>query len=358
MRLKTSLLTAALLGLSALVPHARAQEPQPAAAARVRVADPNALRELLAAVEGPRVKDADAWHQLGIEYNLAGDPRKAREAFKRALKLRSNFHAAAAGVAYTFFAEGKLDEALRVAEKAAEAESKDFVSRRGDARPDFVAHRVHSAIGLRKFYNTSAEARAQAEAALAERSPDARWHFVLARALIGMSVGPQHLAPDLSPTPPTPPSDAERATEREGSRKLLTEAASHLEEYLRLSVDGPLIKDARAQLEALRYHAGLATDGEPPLSSSEVTTKAVIVFKPEPGYTEHARKNNTEGLVRLRAVLAPDGTVRHLLVVKPLDDGLTEKALQAARRIRFRPAVKDGRPVPQTVHLEYNFNVY
>ncbi|MDX6695309.1 MAG: hypothetical protein QOF02_3861, partial [Blastocatellia bacterium] len=38
--------------------------------------------------------------------------------------------------------------------------------------------------------------------------------------------------------------------------------------------------------------------------------------------------------------------------------GLTEKAIAAARQIRFSPAMKDGRAVSQFVQIEYNFNLY
>src|SRR5215211_570375 len=91
---------------------------------------------------------------------------------------------------------------------------------------------------------------------------------------------------------------------------------------------------------------------------NEVTRKAVITFKPEPGFTEDARKNNVTGVVRLRAILHASGGIQGISVVKGLPDGLTEKAISAARQIRFTPAEKDGRSVSQYVVLEYNFNIY
>ena len=90
----------------------------------------------------------------------------------------------------------------------------------------------------------------------------------------------------------------------------------------------------------------------------EVTRKAVITAKPEPGFTEEARKNNVTGTVRLRAILSASGSVQGISVVKGLPDGLTEKAIAAAKNIRFTPAQKDGRTVSQYVTLEYNFNIY
>ena len=95
-----------------------------------------------------------------------------------------------------------------------------------------------------------------------------------------------------------------------------------------------------------------------PFKQTEVTRKALITFKPEPGFTEDARKNNVTGVVRLRAILHASGSVQSISVVKGLPDGLTEKAIAAARQIRFTPAEKDGHAVSQYIVLEYNFNIY
>ncbi|MBC7930792.1 MAG: energy transducer TonB [Rubrivivax sp.] len=95
-----------------------------------------------------------------------------------------------------------------------------------------------------------------------------------------------------------------------------------------------------------------------PFQQKEVTRKALITFKPEPGFTEEARKNNVTGLVRLRAVLSSSGEVTSVSVIKGLPDGLTEKAISAAKQIKFRPAQKDGHTVSQYIVLEYNFNIY
>ena len=103
---------------------------------------------------------------------------------------------------------------------------------------------------------------------------------------------------------------------------------------------------------------GGGVDYNRPFKTSEVTRKAVITSKPEPGFTEEARKNNVTGVVRLRAILSAGGSVQGISVVKGLPDGLTERAISAAKQIRFTPAQKDGRTVSQYVTLEYNFNIY
>jgi TonB family protein len=91
---------------------------------------------------------------------------------------------------------------------------------------------------------------------------------------------------------------------------------------------------------------------------NEVTRRARIVYKAEPSYTEEARRNNVKGVVRLRAVLSANGKVTDISIVKSLPDGLTERAILAARHMLFFPAGKDGRDVSQFVVLEYNFSIY
>ena len=93
-------------------------------------------------------------------------------------------------------------------------------------------------------------------------------------------------------------------------------------------------------------------------SSPQVTERARVISKPEPQYTEDARRNQITGTVILRAVFSRTGEVTNIRAVNALPFGLTEKAIAAARLIRFRPATKDGRPVNVHMQLEYNFNLY
>jgi TonB family protein len=90
----------------------------------------------------------------------------------------------------------------------------------------------------------------------------------------------------------------------------------------------------------------------------EVTQKARIVSKPEPQYTEEARRNQISGTVVLKAVFSSSGQVTNIRAVNGLPFGLTERAITAARQIRFTPAMKDGRAVSQYIQIEYNFNLY
>jgi TonB family protein len=93
-------------------------------------------------------------------------------------------------------------------------------------------------------------------------------------------------------------------------------------------------------------------------SGKEVSSKARVISKPEPQYTEEARKNQITGTVVLRAVFTSSGQVTNISARSGLPYGLTERAIAAARQIKFIPAQKDGRAVSMYIQLEYNFNLY
>jgi TonB family protein len=93
-------------------------------------------------------------------------------------------------------------------------------------------------------------------------------------------------------------------------------------------------------------------------SGKEVDRRARVLEKPEPIYTAAARQHNITGTIVLRAVLTAQGQVTDIKALSTLPDGLTERAIEAARRIRFEPALINGRPVSMYIQLEYNFNLY
>lgn len=103
---------------------------------------------------------------------------------------------------------------------------------------------------------------------------------------------------------------------------------------------------------------GGGTDYNKIFSGRDVTSKARVLSKPEPQYTEEARKNQVTGTVVLRAVFTSGGAVTNIRAVSGLPYGLTERAIAAARQIKFIPATKDGRQVSMHIQLEYNFNLY
>jgi len=82
-----------------------------------------------------------------------------------------------------------------------------------------------------------------------------------------------------------------------------------------------------------------------------------LVFKVEPEYSEEARKAKFQGTVVLYVVVDEKGQPRDLKVVRPLGLGLDQKAIEAVQKWRFKPGLKDGRPVSVSAQIEVNFRL-
>jgi TonB family protein len=82
------------------------------------------------------------------------------------------------------------------------------------------------------------------------------------------------------------------------------------------------------------------------------------IFRPEPEYSEEARKAKFQGTVVLSVVVGPDGRTHDIRVRRSLGLGLDEKAVETVRTWRFEPARKDGQPVAVLISIEVNFRLY
>jgi TonB family protein len=70
-----------------------------------------------------------------------------------------------------------------------------------------------------------------------------------------------------------------------------------------------------------------------------------IISEPRPAFTDEALAERIQGEVLLRVIFRSSGRVDVIGIVRGLGYGLDETAVIAARRIRFKPAQKEGRPV-------------
>lgn len=86
--------------------------------------------------------------------------------------------------------------------------------------------------------------------------------------------------------------------------------------------------------------------------------RPIITYREKAKYTEEARQNHVQGSVVLSAIFGSDGKLYNIRIVRGLPFGLTEKAIEAARNIQFRPAVKNGVTIPVRMTLEFNFALY
>ena len=83
----------------------------------------------------------------------------------------------------------------------------------------------------------------------------------------------------------------------------------------------------------------------------------VPIFQPEPEYSEEARKAKWQGSVLLALVVDETGRAVNIRVTKSLGLGLDQKAIEAVEKWRFKPGMKDGKPVPVQASVEVNFRL-
>ena len=82
-----------------------------------------------------------------------------------------------------------------------------------------------------------------------------------------------------------------------------------------------------------------------------------MVQKVEPEYSEAARLARYQGAVVLSLDVGVDGTAQNLRVVRGLGLELGEKAVEAVRKWKFRPAMRNGEAVPVMATIEVNFRL-
>ena len=88
---------------------------------------------------------------------------------------------------------------------------------------------------------------------------------------------------------------------------------------------------------------------------TELEKVARLLDAPAAKYPDTAVAAKANGEVRLRLVLASDGTVKYIFPMKPLKYGLTEAAIEAAKQIKFEPGIRNGKPASQFYTLSYEF---
>ncbi len=93
---------------------------------------------------------------------------------------------------------------------------------------------------------------------------------------------------------------------------------------------------------------GGETEAEPAVRAAAEEEPAVLSSKADPRYPEAARRAGVEGTVVLDATIDESGTVTDLQVLRGLPLGLSEAAVDAVSRWKYRPA--RGRNGPVTSH--------
>lgn len=89
------------------------------------------------------------------------------------------------------------------------------------------------------------------------------------------------------------------------------------------------------------------------------STKAPIpLTQPEATYTDAARKARINGSCLISLIVDPQGMPQDVQIQKSLDPGLDQNAIYAVRSYRFKPAMRNGEPVPVKVVIEVTFKIW
>jgi TonB family protein len=84
----------------------------------------------------------------------------------------------------------------------------------------------------------------------------------------------------------------------------------------------------------------------------------LLVHSIEPGFTEQARQANYQGTVSVQLIVDSQGNPQDVRVARHLGMGLDEKAVEAVRQYRFRPAMYQGHPVAVQMIVEVDFRLH
>jgi TonB family protein len=84
-----------------------------------------------------------------------------------------------------------------------------------------------------------------------------------------------------------------------------------------------------------------------------------VIHSVDPEFSDEARRAKYQGVCLIQLIVDAQGNPVNPRVVRALGMGLDEKALDAVRQFKFKPAMKDGKtPVPVTITIEVNFRLY
>ena len=114
--------------------------------------------------------------------------------------------------------------------------------------------------------------------------------------------------------------------------------------------------EIRANLVTLVLLTGIAW-GQGSVQENPRSIPPVPIHTAEPEYTDEARLSRIEGAVLLQVEIDEKGIPTEPKVVRSLDNGLDQKAVEAVLKWRFKPGLQDGKPVSVSVKIEINFKL-
>lgn len=122
------------------------------------------------------------------------------------------------------------------------------------------------------------------------------------------------------------------------------------------ALHGAEMRERNERAQALEHRAPLIEDVPEEGSTAAAGLRLPAPYRRlQPAYTETAARAGAEAVVDVQAEIDAAGEVGRVEVVRWAGYGLDEATVQTVRQLHFRPAMRDGVPVPLRVLLRYNF---
>jgi protein TonB len=83
-----------------------------------------------------------------------------------------------------------------------------------------------------------------------------------------------------------------------------------------------------------------------------------LIYKVDPEFSEEARKSKTTGNVLVNLIVDQSGHAQNVHVLRGVGMGLDEKAVEAVKQYRFKPAMENGKPVAVEMNVEVLFEIF
>lgn len=276
-------------------------------------------------------KDDEGWNMLGVAYLKTGEATEARKAIQKAVKLKPENSLYRVNLAQAYLSNNDPFSALKEGERAVKLDPKnrDAYVARGSAFFQQGKHKqaiqdADSAIKADKSYLTA--------------------YILKANALLHSIDGTK--------------TDKLRAEQR----ALLQEGLDALR-ICKVECDKNIginiLAETTDSLEAfIDFFSKEIPDAneKPDVPANTISVK--MIAQPKPPYTTEARQAGITGTIKLAVLFSADRSIGHMITLNGLPNGLTERAVGAARQIVFEPQIVDGKAVSKVKVIQYSFSLY
>jgi len=123
---------------------------------------------------------------------------------------------------------------------------------------------------------------------------------------------------------------------------------------LNVQVDFQIFDGPKAQMRPADFDPASAA----PQQAAGGVTRPVLIHQVFPEFSEQARKDKVSGIVTVNFLVDENGNPTHVRVMRGLGHGLDMEAVAAVKQYKFKPAMRDGKPVPFELNTEVNFQIF